>query len=111
MSEQNNHPVLDCAKALKRALCPPRGAPRLSLLLHLTPALIMLPRVPATKRSTSGFREHLPRHRDLGHLERHVEAVADDFVPILISFPHRLVSELTNASGLRRSERMPGSRD
>jgi len=37
--------------------------------------------------------EHLSRHRDLGHLEGNVAAMADPFAPILISFSRRLVCD------------------
>src|SRR6516225_1632787 len=37
--------------------------------------------------------EHGLRNGDLGHLERHVTAMADDLYPILISFSRRLVSD------------------
>jgi hypothetical protein len=39
------------------------------------------------------LRKHLPRHRDLGHLERGVATVADTLAPILISFSRRLVND------------------
>jgi hypothetical protein len=34
--------------------------------------------VPATGQSVTGFPGNLPRHRDFGHLKRHVAAVTDD---------------------------------
>jgi hypothetical protein len=38
--------------------------------------------------------EHLSRHRDLGHLEGNVAAMADPtFAPILISFSRSLVCD------------------
>jgi len=46
---------------------------------------------PGDKRQD--FLEHLSRHRDLGHLEGNVAAMADPFAPILISFSRRLVSD------------------
>jgi hypothetical protein len=42
--------------------------------------------------------KHLPRHSDLGELERDVAAVADDLAPILISFSRRLVSDHGSAA-------------
>jgi hypothetical protein len=40
----------------------------------------------------------LPRHGDLGHLERHIVALADDLGVILISFSRRLVSDHRSAA-------------
>jgi len=39
------------------------------------------------------FLEHLSWHRDLGHLEYDVAAMATTFAPILISFSRRLGSD------------------
>jgi hypothetical protein len=47
---------------------------------------------PGDKRQD--FLEHLSRHRDLGHLEGNVAAMADPtFAPILISFSRSLVCD------------------
>ena len=54
--------------------------------------------VPAAGHQRQDVDEHLPWHRDLGHLEGNVPAVADDLRADLINFSRRLVSDHGSAA-------------
>jgi hypothetical protein len=56
-----------------------------------------VPATPAAGRSTTGFPEHLLWHRDLGHLEGDVAAVADHLGADLDQFLSKTVSDHASA--------------